>query len=212
MAELDQPEREYVAEPVEPAGHARGGARHEQDRSGQKDRAGEHLRYQSGYPSSGGARDAESRGRIRTKLVHRDQNHRGRERQQIVDEAIRDQRGEQVRSGEVRLEQEYHDGLDDTETTWDMAHEAGELRDEKDAEEGEEAESVTRRQQHEERRARERPIERRHEELRPHDRGLGRWELPRADPDPSPPEKRPGGIHRDQQQLHGPDRTQRHDR
>jgi hypothetical protein len=120
---FDHGQRQRRAKPREALRKLRGGAGEEQQRAGQEGRSGEEPRCDGLEPALDGRSRAPEVGATPVDLVGGERDDRQRQRQQVVDDAIGDDRGEHLVAREIRAEQEHHRRLEDAEASGHVTHE-----------------------------------------------------------------------------------------
>jgi len=165
VGELDHAERQQPVQPLEPPGRRRSRAREEQQHAAEE---GEHREQARGDALAQPADERRGTRGLRAplpQLVGHERHERQREGQQVVDGAVDDERRQELRGREVGREQHEHQALEHAHAARDVARQREHLRAQVRAQQAQVAEAA-RGQEHEERRRGERPVERRHRELR----------------------------------------------
>jgi len=176
---LEDAEREPALDPGKPPVDGRHGAREEQHGPAEKAHGREHV-GNDGRPLVDHAADPLERLATPRDLVRPQDEGGNAEGEEVIDEPIGDQRPDDGMGVQRGREQRNDDGLEDPESPRDVADEPCTLGQEKEPQEGRKRDRV-RRQQGPQRRARERPVERCHEDLRSRHPGRRRRELPLPD-------------------------------
>ena len=183
MRYLDERQRDNVAQPPEPAVRRGGRARNQQDGAGEEGRRRERVRDERRRPPAEDAADADGVLATRRDFVAGKEQHREHEWEHVVDEAVCDERSEQRRRREREAEEHDDTCLKDSESGGDGAEDAGDLGDEERPRDRLKRKRRIARQQHEEHRRREEPVERRNPDLGYGETGAWQAELPLAPTD-----------------------------
>ncbi len=166
MRDLEHRKRQQPREQLDAMGDGGRRTREQQDhaRSKRRDREGarQQLRHPAGEPFTGDAQRAAAL----EDLEAREQHEREAERDQVVDDPVREEGCERHVARDPGCEQQHHHRLEDAEARGHVTHQAHDLREQEHAHEAEEAEARHCREQHVEHRRSQRPVERRDRDLR----------------------------------------------
>ena len=181
------------------AGQEQHDARDEDERTGQ-------LRHDRCEVGGAGASEAAQPAEMAYGFLAREQQRCERQRQQVINESIREQAREQLVPRDL-WQRQHDDGLENAETAGNVAHDAGDARDRKHAGERDEVDLRRGRQQRPEDAGRDQQVARRQQHLRDHERAPGCGERPPAPFDRALAVRSPDDVrqHRaHEQRTHGP--------
>ena len=182
MGCLDDRQRHGETQDLNAMALGRSGPRRQQHDAGEEDRDRENLRHEHRQHARRPSTDASEDLPIAHHLVADDQQRGHAERHEVVDDAERDQRGEQTDRRDHTGEQRQHRGVEYADTRGQIARHTHDLREQRSRGDGSEREkSSALREQQIERRRHQQPVARRDRDLRKRDLQLRQRKRPLAD-------------------------------